>query len=174
MYDGKRLGNGFVASHVWRSVDTGGDAAKLGWTNTFVPNLVWLPVQLAKLTDREGSFTQSYLQALAYKLYRNVPVPTGLQPVVESAWRRLPQPESVPEQGLPGTEDVSFFKETDQLIDRRIKVISQTRDALASLAASDLAVLSPSRYAKGLAQLRPRQVEPLCRRLSAYLEAMVA
>jgi len=68
---------------------------------------------------------------------------------------------------------LSFFQETDQLIDRRIKVIRQTRDGLASLAASDLAALSPSRYANGLAELRRRQVEPLCRRLSAYLEAIV-
>src|SRR6266571_1074563 len=39
LYHGNRLGNGFVASHVWRSVDTGSDEAKEGWTNTFIPNL---------------------------------------------------------------------------------------------------------------------------------------
>jgi len=170
LYQGKRLGNGFVASHVWRSAETGGRAAKEGWTNTFIPNLVWLPSQLAKLTDREGSFTQGFLQALSYKLYREAHVPAALRPVVEGAWQQLPRPENIPD--LPSTEALAFFQETDRFIDRRIAIIRRARNGMATLAGPELALLRPSRYANGLAQSRRETTELLCHRLSLYLEAV--
>lgn len=170
LYHRKRVGNGFVASHVWRSAETGDHASKEGWTNTFIPNLVWLPTQLAKLTDREGSFTQGFLQALSYKLYRNAEVPTALRPVVEAAWHQLTQPEGV--HDLPRTEDLNFFQETDRFIERRVAIIRRTRNGLATLAALELALLRPSRYAKGLARKRRETTDLLCRRLSLYLEAV--
>lgn len=65
LYNGKTMGNGFVASHIWREVDPSQSsdsyAARDPWTYSFVPNLVWLPEQVSKLTDREGSFSQLYL-----------------------------------------------------------------------------------------------------------------
>ncbi|MBI5526542.1 MAG: hypothetical protein HY897_09415 [Deltaproteobacteria bacterium] len=53
LYDKRFLGKGYVASHAWRVHDN-------PETNSFIPNLVWLPKQVSKLTDRPGSFAQRY------------------------------------------------------------------------------------------------------------------
>lgn len=45
-----RIGNGFVASHVWRKLTNNGSASQHPLTYSFIPNLVWLPTQVAKLT----------------------------------------------------------------------------------------------------------------------------
>lgn len=51
--NGRHLGSEFVASHIWRENLTGTLASRIPILNTFVPNLVWLPSQVAKLSDRE-------------------------------------------------------------------------------------------------------------------------
>jgi len=43
------MGNEFVASHVWRVVDHAEVKSRLPLLNSFVPNLVWLLVQVSKL-----------------------------------------------------------------------------------------------------------------------------
>jgi hypothetical protein len=52
-YAGARMGNGFVASHVWRRLTIDGYASQHSLTNSFIPNLVWLPAQVSKLSDRK-------------------------------------------------------------------------------------------------------------------------
>ena len=89
---GARMGRGFVACHVWRVVDDPALASRHPLLNTFVPNLVWLPSQVAKLTDREGSVVQKVLQSMAYSIYRDAPVLPQLQSVVEDAWALIPEP----------------------------------------------------------------------------------
>ena len=90
-------GEGYVASHVWRVLNReGGLAARNPLTYSFVPNLVWLPREVSKLTDREGSFVQGYIQALAIKIYREIPVRDELQPIVEESWGLLPAPAHIP------------------------------------------------------------------------------
>jgi hypothetical protein len=63
------MGTSFVASHVWRELVPSGQASRERATYSFVPNLVWLPAQVSKLSDREGSFVQTYLQALSWKIW---------------------------------------------------------------------------------------------------------
>jgi hypothetical protein len=119
LYDGKRIGNGFVAAHVWRELTTGALASRNALTYSFVPNLVWLPTEVAGLTDREGSFVQSYTQALSRKIYRSHAVKPSLAGVVEEAWSLLPEPESIPSQGLPDVETLNFFMPTSAWLARR-------------------------------------------------------
>ena len=71
LYDGRRMRSGFVASHLWRELSAGGLASRHPLTYSFVPNVVWLPSEVAKLTDREASFVQSFTQALAQDLSRS-------------------------------------------------------------------------------------------------------
>ena len=78
LYKGRRLGNGFVASHLWRELSIGGLASRHPLTYSFVPNLVWLPSEVAALTDREASFVQSYTQAISIKVYRHLPLGSSL------------------------------------------------------------------------------------------------
>jgi hypothetical protein len=72
-YNNCKLGRGFVASHLWRVVlDSSKRASEDPYLNSFIPNLTWLPRQISKFTDREGSFAQKYLQALSYAIYHDV------------------------------------------------------------------------------------------------------
>lgn len=75
-YNGCKIGNAYVASHVWRQpigFSTNNDlASKNPWLNSFVPNLVWLPQQLSKLSDREGGYVQTFIQKVSYQLYQIV------------------------------------------------------------------------------------------------------
>src|ERR1019366_8734253 len=87
-----RMGSEFVASHIWRVVDHADLASRHPLLNSFVPNLVWLPGQVAKLSDRQGGIVQKTLEALSYKVYRQAPVHPNLAEIVEEAWEMIPQP----------------------------------------------------------------------------------
>ena len=90
---GARMGTEFVAAHVWRTpIETEVLASRLPQLNSFVPNLVWLPGQIAKLTDREGSVVQETLQAMSWAIYRTAHVDSHLRDIVEEAWNLLPRP----------------------------------------------------------------------------------
>jgi hypothetical protein len=112
-YAGGRIGSGFVAAHVFRDLESGEPSTREPLTYSFVPNLVWLPGEIAALTDRQGSFAQTYVQALAHKLYRHHPVVPSLQSLAEDAWRLLPEPVGVPEQGLPDLSELHYFMPTE-------------------------------------------------------------
>lgn len=93
-YNDLRLGTGFVASHIWGKVEFEGDSlfsSRHYLLNSFVPNLVWLPVQISKLTDREGSFAQRLLQAISHNIYGDVNMPEE----ISRLWKYLPFPEEL-------------------------------------------------------------------------------
>lgn len=91
-YDGKKLSNGFVACHIWRKLRTVDIlASKFEKTNSFVPNLVWLPKQIAKLTDREGSFAQNLLKNISYKLYFEA---DAQREFINPIWNELENPNT--------------------------------------------------------------------------------
>ena len=89
---GARMGTEFVAAHVWRVVNHALLASRLPLLNSFVPNLVWLPSQIAKLTDREEGVVQATFQSMAFAVYRHAPVAPHLEDVVEEAWALIPEP----------------------------------------------------------------------------------
>lgn len=94
--NGKKLGNGWVASHIWRRTRTLEAANKHPWLNSFVPNLVWLPRQVAKLSDREGGHIQSALKLSSIALYRGIKYEDPKkQDVVDACWDELQEPEGV-------------------------------------------------------------------------------
>lgn len=88
-----RMGSEFVAAHIWRQTRLPGPlASRLPELNSFVPNIVWLPRQIAKLTDREGSLIQQALQAMAVQVYRHAPVNQAVRGHAERSWDLLPEP----------------------------------------------------------------------------------
>jgi hypothetical protein len=80
---GRTLSEGWGQVHVWHQTAT--DPV----LNSFVPNLVWLPLPIMKLTDH-APVVQAELQRLAWEIFRNALVDDHLRPVVERAWRGLP------------------------------------------------------------------------------------
>lgn len=128
---GARMGSEFVACHVWRVVDHKDLASRIPLLNSFVPNLVWLPKQVAKLTDREGGIVQQVLQAMAYETYRNAPVASHLQEVVEEAWALIPQPALKPRPF--GLKDFNWFEPTEAFYRTRAARLDSVLDALEAI-----------------------------------------
>jgi hypothetical protein len=168
-YNGARIGKGFVASHVWRITTTGDSAPRNPLTNSFVPNLVWLPTQVAKLSDREGSFVQTYLQAISKKIYGAVPVSPHRESAVAEAWALLPDPPGIPPQGLPGAEGLNFFGYTEEFYQNRLKSLRKVRDLIAACSHGEEGPEVSKRYNEGLKMMTTSQLKPLNDFLSDYL-----
>ena len=87
---GKKMGPSFVASHIWREVEgLGMLASRHPKLNSFVPNLVWLPKQISKLSDREGSIIQDMLKTASWSIYRDAAVDPRFRSQVEEIWGLL-------------------------------------------------------------------------------------
>jgi hypothetical protein len=171
LYDGRRIGDGFVASHIWRGTETG-LAARHALLYSFVPNLVWLPAEVAKLSDREGSFVQSYLQALSIKIYRDHPISGDVGELAQEAWALLPHSVGIPKQGLPDVNDLNFFKPSSSWLDRRIRTIESVVAALDSIDSGGApGRVVASRYGRSLADIGVNSRHALRNRLASYASA---
>jgi hypothetical protein len=152
-----RLGTEFVAAHVWRHVlGTDTLASRIPELNSFIPNLVWLPGQIAKLTDREGGPVQRAAQAIATAVYREAPVDAHLRAIVEENWARLPQ--QLPSMPVSVVE-MNWFVPTQRFYDTRQVRLEQVLDALRTVRRGDALTTKvvASRYTEGLPRI-PRDV----------------
>jgi hypothetical protein len=150
---GSRMGSEFVAAHIWRTVSSPHLASRHPLLNSFVPNLVWLPRQIAKLTDREGSRVQQAVQAMSWTIYRTAPVDAHLTDVVASAWRLIPKPDFPLE--LFELSSLNWFQPTAQFYRTRSLRLQAVIDALD---AADQGVTLPTRvvpprYTAGLSHV---------------------
>ena len=154
--NGRRMATEFVAAHVWRQCTDGGPlASRRPLLNSFVPNLVWLPSQIAKLTDVEGSLVQRTLQEMSWSLYRNAPVEDHLSDAVKEAWGLLPQP-SGPAVGHD-IDQWNYFVPTPAFFTtrtRRIQTVVDAIDAVLSGGQPSGKVVT-SRYTDGLPTVSP-------------------
>jgi len=173
-YDKRKVGKGFVSAHAWRNTVDGGSAARLAATNSFWPNLVWLPSNVAKLTDREGSFAQAFVQAIAAKVYRGVELHERLKPFAEESWGFLPDVPEFPQQGIPEVGDLNFFEVPSEFFARRLKAIRTAAEGLRCVEEGrpiDGKVLH-TRYTLGLPKVEPTAAKKLRRHLTEYSEAV--
>ena len=158
---------------MWRKLNDGADAPRNALTYSFLPNLVWLPAQLAKLTDREGGFAQTLLQAISLALYRNVPLTPKLVAIVSPIWDALPVREEAAGIAVP-LDRLSFFEFDRAWLERRRHTLAAVEQALGSVGQGALPgpkVVS-SRYGSGLRRLGPPAVAELRERLVLYGEAV--
>jgi hypothetical protein len=167
--DGKRIATEFVASHIWRKTSEG-PANQVPLLNSFVPNLVWLPSQISKLSDKDGGIVQLTLQMMAGKIYRDVEVESHLQPVVEEAWSKLQSPPLE----LPSAFDVNrlnWFALTDQFLANRRDGPAIVVDVLKRIAVdSELGEkLRPKRYREGLKAVTLAERQRLLAFLSRFI-----
>jgi hypothetical protein len=149
---GRILGNEFVASHIWRKNNSGILASRLPNLNTFVPNLVWLPSQVAKLSDREGGPIQAALKEISWGLYRNLPMSREARLIAEDSWLLLHQPTGL----LPTADDeLNWFVTTPRFIKTRKSKLAEVVSALERLNEGNEPprTLKPSRYRLGLSSV---------------------
>jgi hypothetical protein len=128
---GQRLGLGWVAAHIWR--DNSGDvlASRDPRLYTFTPNLVWLPRQIAKLSDVEGGPVQAALKSISRALYRPTQPVGAKHAIAEKAWSYLAD-EQNPKHAID-LERLSYFDEPEKTIAMRQKRTKEVVDALISL-----------------------------------------
>ncbi len=167
IYRGRRIGNGFVACHVWRGVE--GDQHLHGdpLLNSFVPNLVWLPSELARLSDRTGGYVQRVLQVLARRIYGAVPIPPELTKYVHDSWVRLPSPAEPPE-----VEDAAlhYFAYDAKAMRRQDASLRSVFDGIALVRDGDAPQkVYSKRYGLGLAELDRSTLDALLDFLRPYL-----
>ena len=148
---GARMGSEFVASHVWRKVQHADLASRIPILNSFVPNLVWLPAQVAKLTDREGEVVQKTLQSMSFTIYRHAPVAPHLEDLVEEAWAMMPEPQPID----VSDSNINWFEMTGQFFATRSKRLRSVVDALEDIEAGRplTGKVVTSRYTAGLPEV---------------------
>ncbi len=114
-YNNKKLANGFVACHIWRNLNNQTClASTYEKTNSFIPNLVWLPRQISKLTDREDSFAQNLLKTISYKIYYK----DEAADFNRSIWKELsnPQLDTITSFNM---KELNYFKVSQEWIDKK-------------------------------------------------------
>ena len=169
---GKHLGKEFVASHIWRkTVSKGPLTNRIPELNSFVPNLVWLPRQIAKLSDREGGPIQQALQTISAMIYKAEDTRGSLAPWIDHAWRELSDPKCAL-HGLT-SEHLHYFTVPETFVHFRRSRIHNVVSALDAISnGEDISSITLThRYKAGL----PKVTEParfaLRNKLGAYLDA---
>jgi hypothetical protein len=170
-FSNKKVGPGFVAAHVWRELGSGELASRNPLTYSFVPNVVWLPTEVAALTDREGSFAQTYVQAIAHKIYRGHSVVPALTGIAEQCWSLLPTPTAIPEQGLPDVAALNYFVPNETWAKTRLETILSVAGALGHVRQGKPVTgkVVSSRYGDGLQHLKPSNVRDLQKLLQRFV-----
>lgn len=171
---GKKMGNDFVASHIWRKI-AGIEvlASRHPELNSFVPNLVWLPSQISKLSDREGQIIQDLLKLASWKIYRSVKVHERYSEAVEAIWKYLEKDiEKIAEKYKfnPGTAHY-FLPKDEKFVLRRIETVKK---ALEFITSCENGTPTPpksttSRYAEGLPKVNKVTLSKLKKQVSKFV-----
>ena len=178
LYKDITLGNGFVASHIWRKTSHASSDAELAsrnpWLNTFIPNLVWLPKQISKMTDREDGWAQQYVKVLSRHIYEHCSFKSPLQERVRNLWSKLPAPDGFVDVDLPDISTLNFFDPREKIVITRIKKIEQVIAAIRKVIANqplDKKVIA-SRYMEGLPHINRRNLSMLADDLQQYVNEL--
>lgn len=169
VYPRASRGQGFVASHAWRRIRIDGRsqyATTHPRTYSFIPNLAWLPAQVAKLTDHEGSYAQQVLQAISHALY--APAAHAHPAGLASVWEALPPPEL---QMDVDVRQLNYFAVTPRSISiRRNNLVREIGAVEETLLSGRVGAVSPrsARYLPTLAGIPREQASDLLDWLAEY------
>lgn len=145
-YNNKKIKIAFTASHIWRIINNNENATGNYKYNSFIPNLVWLPKQVAKLTDREGSYAQKFLQHLSIQIYKDVKMPYE----IKELWNSLPYPDEFKNHKVE-LGNLNFFKIDNKWTEHRISGLKSEIQKILSLG---------DRYNQSLGKIKSRRYLP--------------
>lgn len=130
LFHDSKPGTGYVACHVWRElIGNSTIACRCPKTNSFIPNLVWLPKQIASLTDRQGSYAQQLIEKISYQIYRNFQISNTCKVDVDSIWNMLSCPDI--NLGIDfNTDKLNYFVPDAKWIPRRRKSLDAEINAI--------------------------------------------
>ncbi len=171
---GKRIGKSFVASHIWREIEDHKNlASRIPELNSFVPNLVWLPTQISKLSDIEDGVIQGILKHASWEIYRNAPVNPKYKEHTEAIWSKLePDISKVKSHWNIDPNELLFFESNEKFIEKRVNI---TRNALSfiEICSSRNSAKKPKmtgRYAKGLPLLTDEKLAILATQVGKFVQ----
>ena len=171
---GKRIGKSFVASHIWREIENDMNlASRIPELNSFVPNLVWLPTQISKLSDIEDGVIQDMLKHATWEIYRNAPVNPKFKEHTEAIWQKL-EPDIGKFKSFIkfDPENLLFFESNERFVEKRVTI---TKNALRFIEICCNGSSAPKpkmtgRYAKGLPKVSKANLEKLLTAVSKYVK----
>ena len=176
--NGKKLDGGFVASHVWkelRSKPKGFHACNWGCTNSFIPNLVWLPEQISRLTDRDDSYAQHFIQHVSYLLYRSVSLPATIPS--KMIWAELKKPSIKPITKIDPAS-LNYFEFSSSWIDKRKSKLQDELNSIKNVLVGKPPVISKvdnSKYLPTLAKVVKTRMTPYNKRnLENWLDQILS
>jgi hypothetical protein len=166
--NGRRIRNGWVASHVWRSHTGSRKSTNTDpELNTFLPNLVWLPRQIAKLSDQDHGPVQTALKQISQSIYKRIEVEPQFAPIVQSAWKKLPPAGAGCEVDL---EELYWFDVPEDFVSKRKQSARRVVDAIDRIEHNE--PIRPwrvcHRYLEGLPQRELGKLRSLSRRLKPH------
>lgn len=168
VYPRSGRGRNFIACHIWRKAAWRGERVQTPshpQLYSFIPNLAWLPAQVAKLTDHEGSHAQRLLQSVSRKLYQ--PVAEQFPEVFREIW-----------EGCGEVEDcgadvgrLNFFAVSERSVRMRRRIVREEVEAVLAVLVGGTPRAKPvrsARYLSGLSQADRGQTGELRAWLEAY------
>ena len=82
--DNQKPSTGFIACHIWPNTTSNPRLY------SFIPNIVWLPRPIAKLSDDQSSFLSQILKIISLELYRDININNyELKQIVKNSWSLL-------------------------------------------------------------------------------------
>lgn len=164
----------WMQSHCWPYLsDTGQSTATHPLTNSFVPNLVWLPHAMGRLTDDERLVFADELRAISWARYRHVDVDPALRDVVEEAWSLLDPPTADDLQRAELTRANEFVVPAKfyQSKVAKVRSISAYLEKLRDGQDGSAVDLSPAVYKASLASVDPDGRSGLQQHLHPFMAA---
>lgn len=171
---GKRLGKGYVASHIWMEVNQKTKKAnKLARLNSFIPNLVWLPTEVSWISNLDGHHFQSLLKAVSKRLYRRVKVQRGARTIANANWKILGtnRTRSNLASGI-NLANLHFFDTPSDFIRKRRRAVTKITGVLRSALTGDRIERSAAttRYRKGIRRVSADNLRRLLKEIAPFGE----
>lgn len=170
-YGGRKPWRGFMACHLWRDLPDGSRTGTSPWLYSFVPNLVWLPMPFARLSDIEAGPIQSLLQRTSIALYRAVRAISAVEDYQTSAWAALPEPEPGEDLDL---DKICYFNVDRAFVRRRLSYIDRFISGAESVLTTGRLErkLISTRYTAGFQLLDHASIAAFADALRAYRTAV--
>lgn len=169
--DGRRMGRSFVASHIWRTTGNGRSTNQSANLNSFIPNLVWLPRQIAKLSDIDDGLIMRTLKKISSSVYRDLKVTAPLCKVSSSCWEMLEYSGSL---YAPDDLQLNWFETDANFVRTRVARVQGVIDLITSIDSNDDKRLRtrslPERYMAGLPSISKPVRDELLNHLRLFCE----
>lgn len=162
----------WMQSHCWSFLSgTGQSTATHPLTNSFVPNLVWLPHAMGRLTDDERLVFADELRAIAWARYRHIDVDPLLRDVVEEAWSLLDRPITADVERGELTRANEFVVPAKFYLPKveKVRAISAYLEQLKDGQDASAVNLAPAVYKESLASVDVEARSHLERRLQPFV-----